>query len=112
MTREGVRFTIAGNLGIMVWRRGRWTSMPHLSNGEDAGAHLTACGRKVALFDSGVDGIALTGMSAKDFSKIGCGLCWISLTRDWRATALAADPDARLRFLKSLKTMHWEATVS
>lgn len=107
MKGKVVKLTVTGKLAVFVWRRGRWTSMPHLISQESGSVTGTHCGHKVELYDRNVDGIAMTWISAKDFYAIGCGACRNATIRDWHKQLLNDDPDARTRFRNSLAKLKW-----
>lgn len=97
-----------GRIGIIVWRRRAWQSMPHVV-GENlgTGVAMTRCGYKVELFTKGVDGIVMTSIPGGLFWNAGCGRCAQYLLRDMRAELRAADPEARAKIQNLLAKMEW-----
>jgi hypothetical protein len=97
-----------GKAPVVVWRRGRWESMPHTVVMSDIGAitALTRCGREVVLGE-GIDQICLTQITTEIFVAIGCGLCARALMSDLRVELAAAIPDARDRLRRTLDGASW-----
>lgn len=96
-----------GQERILVWRRGRWESMPHLTTDLDArGGADTLCGRRV-LLGEGVDAMVITSIPADLFIVRGCGSCSRALLRDLRAETEARMADAKGKLRKLLDEASW-----
>jgi len=93
---------------IGVWRRGGWTSMPHLIAEEGIGASFsTRCGHDVELQVAGVDSILFTQVTSDMFIAAGCGLCRIGMLRELHAELLAGDPLMKTKMAKIIKESSW-----
>ncbi len=94
-------------VSILVWARGPWRSMPHVTFDSFSGQISTACGRDVSLGD-GVTGIVLTQIKADLFMATGCGLCTQSLLAELRAQAREARPEAKEELRRLLRQLDWK----
>lgn len=96
----------AQKVSIVVWARGGWRSMPHVTYESFTGKAETGCGREIAL-GGGVTGIVLTQIRADLFMATGCGLCAATVLADVRREAREARPEARTELRALLQRLEW-----